>query len=299
MKKNITLVVLLISITQLVIAQTKVFREVSEEISSQISTITQDNALVGYLVFTELEKASADSFNYKITILDENLNDIGTLNFRHEKLYLKAVSFEQDVLCIAYLKTNFLHKEFKNRKEFQSELPKAKNSFMLQFVGLDGHIIQYSNVKLDLKTDVVGYQPKMMPTAKLKNELQLKNISQKGFVMAYGDDSKNNVLTYDLRGSQTWEKTIKSDLQGINLVTSNHNVYVLTKGNDPMYEGGYELLGFNTDDNTSYPKYVLKDKNGNSLKVLSFGNEPNSGKPYLAGTILDAKKGNKSSTVNM
>jgi len=44
MKKNITLVVLLISITQLVIAQTKVFREVSEEISSQISTITQDNA---------------------------------------------------------------------------------------------------------------------------------------------------------------------------------------------------------------------------------------------------------------
>ena len=297
MKKNITLVVLLISITQLVIAQTKVFREVSEEISSQISTITQDNALVGYLVFTELEKASADSFNYKITILDENLNDIGTLNFRHEKLYLKAVSFEQDVLCIAYLKTNFLHKEFKNRKEFQSELPKAKNSFMLQFVGLDGHIIQYSNVKLDLKTDVVGYQPKMMPTAKLKNELQLKNISQKGFVMAYGDDSKNNVLTYDLRGSQTWEKTIKSDLQGINLVTSNHNVYVLTKENDPMYEGGYELLGFNTDDNTSYPKYVLKDKNGNSLKVLSFGNEPNSGKPYLAGTILDAKKGNKSSTV--
>ena len=297
MKKNLTLLVLLIGITQFVIAQTKVFREVSDEISSQISTITQDNNLVGYLVFTELEKASADSFNYKITILDENLNDIGSLNFRHEKLYLRAVSFEQDVLCIAYLKTNFLHREFKNRKEFQSELPKARNSFLLQFVSLDGHIIKSSNIKLDLKTDVVGYVPKMIPTAKLKNELQLKNISQKGFVMAYGDESKNNVLTYDLKGSQTWEKAIKSDLQDINLVTSNHNVYVLTKETDKMYEGGYELLGFNTDDNSSYPKYVLKDKNGNSLKVLSFGNEPVSGKPYLAGVILDPNKGNSGSTI--
>src|SRR6476646_1788058 len=115
MKKHLTVLVLLITITHILVAQTKVFREVSEEISSQVSAITQDNALVGYLVFTELEKANADSFNYKLSILDENLYDIGSLNFRQEKLYLRAVSFEQDVLCIAYLKTNFLFKEFKNR----------------------------------------------------------------------------------------------------------------------------------------------------------------------------------------
>src|ERR1700712_1156476 len=79
-------------------AQTKVFKEVNDDISSQIRTIVQDNALVGYIVFTQLEKASADSFNYKITIMDENLNDIEAINFREQKLVLQGVSLEQDVL---------------------------------------------------------------------------------------------------------------------------------------------------------------------------------------------------------
>jgi len=63
-------------------AQTKVFKEVGEDISTQVKPIMQDNAVVGYLAFTRLEKASADSFNYRLTIMDENLNDIGAVNFR-------------------------------------------------------------------------------------------------------------------------------------------------------------------------------------------------------------------------
>jgi hypothetical protein len=64
-------------------AQTKVFKEVGEDISAKMKAITQDNALVGYLAFTRLEKTDADSFNYRLTPMDENLNDIGTVNFRH------------------------------------------------------------------------------------------------------------------------------------------------------------------------------------------------------------------------
>src|SRR5450432_2299884 len=81
-------------------AQTKVFKEVGEDMSMQMSAILQDGSLVGYLAFTQLERASADSFNYKITIMDENLNDIGTINFREQKLILKAVCLEQDILCV-------------------------------------------------------------------------------------------------------------------------------------------------------------------------------------------------------
>src|ERR1700727_3845780 len=86
-------------------AQTKVFKEVGEDISTQIKAITQDNALVGYLAFTRLEKADADSFNYRVTIMDENLHDIGTVNFRQENLELQAVSFEQNVLCLGYVQS--------------------------------------------------------------------------------------------------------------------------------------------------------------------------------------------------
>ena len=67
-------------------AQTKVFKEVGEDITTEIKAITQDNALVGYLAFTRLEKADANSFNYRLTIMDENLNDIGAVNFRQESL---------------------------------------------------------------------------------------------------------------------------------------------------------------------------------------------------------------------
>src|SRR5215211_1229401 len=108
--------------------QTKVFREVSEEISSEVKTIRQDNALVGYVVFTQLEKASADSFNYKITLMDENLNDIGVVNFREIKLFLYGVTLEQDVLCLAYFKSNFYFKEFTSKKDYKQAEQNEKTS---------------------------------------------------------------------------------------------------------------------------------------------------------------------------
>jgi hypothetical protein len=86
-------------------AQVKIFKEVGEEISTQIKAISQDNALVGYLAFTRLEKADADSFNYRVTIMDENLHDIGTVNFRQENLDLQGVSFGENVLCLGYVQS--------------------------------------------------------------------------------------------------------------------------------------------------------------------------------------------------
>ena len=46
-------------------AQTKIFKEISDDIATQTRPIIQDNSLVGYVVFTRLEKASEDSFNYR------------------------------------------------------------------------------------------------------------------------------------------------------------------------------------------------------------------------------------------
>ena len=74
--KNILLIAALVATTLSGYSQSKVFKEVSEDVTSQIKAITQDGNLVGYLVFTELEKASEKTFNYKLTIMEENLNDI-------------------------------------------------------------------------------------------------------------------------------------------------------------------------------------------------------------------------------
>src|ERR1700733_12381008 len=124
-------------------AQTKVFKEVGEDISTQIKAITQDNALVGYLAFTRLEKADADSFNYRVTIMDENLRDIGTVNFRQENLELQAVSFEQNVLCLGYVQSPLAGGEsVRTRKDYKKAEDAATSSHILvQFINLNGKII--------------------------------------------------------------------------------------------------------------------------------------------------------------
>jgi hypothetical protein len=295
MKTTLTLIALSFSVlfTQ---AQTKVFREVSEEISSQIRTIRQDNVLVGYVVFTQLEKSDADSFNYKITIMDENLNDIGTINFREIKLFLQSVSFEQDVLCLAYVKTNILGNEYKNLREFRANSPKGKNSVLMQFLGLDGKIIKSQSIPVDIKvSDYYGsYSTRVLAGGKLAHQIQLHNVTGKGFACFYGDDNKNNLRIYDAKGNQFWHKLVKEEgVQGFTLLTSNDNVFLLAKKNDKMAEGGFELLGYKVSDSSSFPKYILKDKQGNPLKVISFANDPTTGQPFLSGSIIHASKGNK------
>src|SRR4051812_30319638 len=76
-------------------AQTKILKEIGEDMSTQIKAITQDNALVGYLAFTRLEKADADSFNYKLTIMTKTLKVIGFEKLKQGELVLQTVPFER------------------------------------------------------------------------------------------------------------------------------------------------------------------------------------------------------------
>lgn len=278
-------------------AQTKVFREVSEEISSEVKTIRQDNNLVGYLVFTQLEKASADSFNYKIAIMDENLNDIGTINFREIKLDLQAVSFEQDVLCLAYLKSNVYDSKYRGRKAFDETLKKLKTSVFMQFVSLDGKIIKSNSYDIEFTPKPASYYIREYyitgtTPGILKHSLQLSNIPQKGFACFYGDYHKSILLIFNPAGEVLWQKNTTEQAQAFGLLASKQGIYLMVKKKEDKTEGGFELLGYNVNDGSVFPKYTLKDKQGNSLKVITFDNDPVSGKPYITGNIIDDRKGN-------
>lgn len=301
--KNTIYALLLTLFTTNAHAQTKVFKEVSEDISSQLAPIIQDGKLVGYLFFTTLEKTSADSFNYKLSIMDENLNDIGTVNFQQEHLDLKEVAFEQDILCLAYIKSNFVGKEFRNGKEFKRETANAKTSLFAQFVDLNGKIVGTSTTVMDVKPEsdyVYGgyYRTKLYGNGRLKHPLELKNIPGKGFACFYGDDNRNNLLVFSTAGKKIWQNQIREDATDFNMLTSGTEIDLLAKKADDMKEGGYEILSFNSSDSSTYPKFILKDKNGNSLKVLAFDNDPATGKPYVSGMIIDAKNGNRFVTGN-
>ncbi len=276
-------------------AQSKIFKEVSDEISSKMKVITQDNNLVGYLVFTQLEKTSEDSFNYKITIMDENLNDIGTVNFKEEKLDLQAVSFESDVLCLAYLKSNIMDATFKNNRSYKKEAEDAKQAIVTQFLGLDGKIIKTNQISADVKTSVytttIHGKITKAGSASLAHDIQLRNVTGKGFVCFYGDQSGNNLITYDLAGNKVWKKRAE-EADDYGVMTSGNNIYLLSKKKGDMLQGGYKVNGYGFADSTKYDAYELKDKQGNELRVLYFDNDPLTGKPVLAGNIIDPKKGN-------
>ncbi len=290
--KKILLLALLITTAHFANAQSKVFKEVNDEISTQIKLIRQDNSLVGYLAFTTLEKASSDSFNYKLTIMDENLNDIGTVSFRDEKLYLHDVSFEQDVLCLAYYKSNISGQDYTKKSDFKKQVSTAKNYIVTQFLGLDGKIIKTNSIVADSKikaSDYSSFGSNYTIYGDLKHRIQLKNIPQKGFACFYGDE-KNNLLSFDTKGTQLWKKTVP-EKDAYSLMTSTDNVYLLSKQKDKMVEGGYELFGFDVADGKAYDAYALKDKKGNSLKLISLDYDPTTGKPFLSGNIINPDLG--------
>jgi hypothetical protein len=292
MKISILAVLLCVTVQQ-TFAQTKVFREVSEEVSSQMHIIRQDGSLVGYLVFTELEKANADSFNYKLSIMDENLNDIGKVEFREQKLNLRSVAFENDMLCLAYIKSNILGVEFKSMKEARNARSNGKNWIFTQFVDLNGKIVKTNSLETQLDYNEPTWKTMRAVTiaAGLKHDIQLSNISGKGFALFYGDESKNNLLMYDEKGKQVFMEQIKETAAAFGMLTAGANIHLLYKKSGTAEgEGGFELIGFNTADSTRFPKYALKDKKLNQLKVLAFDIDPATNKPYISGNIINGTR---------
>ena len=292
MKKTVLLMLCSIVFMCSTKAQSKVFKEVGEGISTQFKTIVQDNALVGYLVFTELEKASEDSFNYRINIMDENLNDIGTVNFREEKLLLGDVAFDQDVLCLAYFKSNTLGKEFKNLKAYNKAGLVDSNYVFTQFLNLDGKIIKTNSIPVDIKNGTYT-SDKTRITGGLKKGIQLTNVPDKGFVCFYGENSKNDLVTFNASGNQVWKKQL-DDADNFFVLASKEDIYVLAKHKDsdnPL--GGWDLRGYGFSDSAVYDKYSLQDQQGNSLTVSGFGNDPITGHPYLSGQIINEERRQK------
>lgn len=289
MRKTILLLGLALSGCLVLRAQSKVFKEVGEEISSQIKIIRQDNALVGYLAFTQLEKASADSFNYRISIMDENLNDIGKVNFRDESLDLQSVSFESDVLCLAFLRSNAIGKSFKNRKELKSLKANVRNAVVTRFLSLDGKTLALNSIDADVDTDR-DHWGRNIVGGELHQSIQLVNIPQKGFTCFYGDESDNYLVAYDLKGNQLWKKGVGRLAKAYYLMGSADGSYLLSKKEGDKLEGGYEIAGYSHDSKMAFEKLAMKDKQGNSLKVLGFDNDPVSGKPYVTGVIINPER---------
>jgi len=274
-------------------AQTKVFKEVSEDISTQIKAITQDNALVGYLAFTRLEKASADSFNYRVTIMDENLNDIGAVNFRQAWLELQNVTFEQNVLCLGYIQSPLEGvTSIRTMRDYKKAEDAANSShILLQFISLDGKVINTYYREANLQMAPVGRANafSVKVGGYLKYGMQIRNIPNKGFCLFYGDDMKQDLVIFDTKGDLTSEQSAPM-ANHYHLRTSAEKVYLLMKDDGRAPEGGYKLYIYSAKDLYAENNFDLRDANGDWMKVLAFENDPATGDPFIAGCIINPQR---------
>jgi hypothetical protein len=275
-------------------AQKKVFKAVSEDISSQFKPIYQDYTLVGYVAFTQLEKVSTDSFSYRLTIMDENLNDIGVVNLRDHKLILHGARMEQDVLSLCYLKSNFYNNVFANRQEYLDAIKNDQTSVFFQFLNLNGKITKTTSLPVQLYHEVVPRKSNIKDLyvgGGLKGPIQFLNITGKGFAAFYRDDEKNNLVTLNTRGDILWQKQIKVEAYALTLLTSGLDVYVLGFKLGDMLHRGYELYGYNASDPTiSSSLRINHDDQGNRYSIDNFGVDPATGKPYISGYTVTDKK---------
>jgi hypothetical protein len=277
-------------------AQTKLFKEVGEDMSTQIKAISQDNALVGYLAFTRLERADADSFNYRVTIMDENLIDIGTVNFRQCNLDLQAVSFEENVLCLGYVQSPLAGGEsVRTRKDYKKAEDAALSSHILvQFINLNGKIINSYYKEVNLKTETLTnrntFSSAMKVLGYLKYGMQIRNIPNGGFSLFYGDDLKQNLVVFDGRGDLTHERPAEGLADHYYLRTSATDIYLLMKNDIRTPEGGFKLYLYSAKDLGIENNFDLRDGNDNPLKVLSFDNDPVTGDAFIAGCIINPKR---------
>jgi hypothetical protein len=278
-------------------AQTKVFKEVGEDISTQIKAIAQDNVLVGYLAFTRLEKADADSFNYRLTIMDENLNEIGAVNFRQESLDLQTVSFDQNVLCLGYVQSPLAGGETVNPREYHKLTDAATSSHILvQFINLNGKVINtyyrevnlntaaaYANARVfsGIKLRVLGY---------LKYGMQIRNIPNIGFSVFYGDGLGQWLLSFDTKGELTHEQEVTAFGDRYYLRVSGTDIYLLVKADVHVPQGGYKLYVYSAKDLSAENNFDLRDASGDWLTVLSFDNDPATGDAFIAGCIINPKR---------
>ncbi len=292
MKKYFFCFVAFSTFTFLANAQSKVFKEVGDEIRTQIQPIRQDQSLVGYLTLSQLEKASEDSFNYRLVIMDENLNDIGKLEFREQNLDLQAVAFDQDVICLGYFKSNLHGKTYKTKNLFEAAKSAGTSAVLLQFLTLDGKIVKSAFIKTSAKVEGTTLYNSKANRAKMQlaKSIQVSNVSQKGFTCFFEDDKQGSLAAFDASGTQLWKKELAGKTLHEYILASGDDVYLLSQHTD-REEGGWEVKGYGFATASEYDKMELKDKQGNALKVLGYGNNPVTGKPYLSGTVINPKTG--------
>ena len=270
MKSKLTLLALLFSWG--VFAQSKVFENVVEvELQSTVE-ITNNKQIVGYAFFYKIDKMKRSDL-YRLSILDENLKEIGSNEFEGAKdLVIKKAAYESNLILLSFVD--------KSKKDGYEKF--------IKIFDLKGK--ELANIPYDperRKTGMFGAALAAQMDAYYEGT---ENIEGKGFVSVYQNKAKTggaDIQMISLTGKLKWEQNItaeKGDRTDLYLVSTTSNSVIFFQmdrsgvmARDPLIylvglsaETGKQLFKKPMDvKGISYEPMLIKTATDGKLKIVS------------------------------
>ncbi|MGG9971581.1 DUF6770 family protein [Ferruginibacter sp. SUN002] len=270
--KKITLTLLTFFVCFNVFSQSKVFDNVVDvELQSSVE-ITNNKQIVGYALFYKIDKMKKSAL-YRLSILDENLKEIGSNEFEGGKdLLLVRAVYESSHLLLSFYD-----------EDKYSDFTRFVKVFDLK--GKETGMVPYDpeKVKKGMFGAAVAAQMEMIYDG-------TDNIEGKGFVTVYQSKAKTggiDVQMIDVNGKLKWEKNItadKGDRADLYLLATTPNTilfFEMDRGSVMARDAEIFLVGLSVADGKqlfkkpmdingiTYEPMLIKKSTDNKLKIVS------------------------------
>jgi hypothetical protein len=269
-KSSLLFLTLILSVT--IFAQSKIFENVLEvELQSSVE-ITNNKQIVGYALFYKIDKMKKSAL-YRLSILDENLKEIGSNEFEggREMVLRRAVYESNNILLSFYDKDKYEDYE---------------------------RFVKVFDLKGKLK-GTISYDPekvkKGMFGAAVAAQMETiyegtENIEGKGFVTLYQSKAKTggvDIQMIDNNGKLKWEKNIsadkgdRTDLYLLGTTTNTVLLFQMDRGSIMARDASIFLVGLNATDgkdlfkkpldinDITYEPVLIKNSTDGKLKIVS------------------------------
>lgn len=295
--KMFVAVSLAFAITASLNAQKKVFTEVGNEISTTTRSIVQDGNVIGYLLFTQLERVSSDSFSYVIKVLDENLNDIGKVEFNDQNLKLQSVTYQNDLIHMAFFKTNLKYE--KKSKDLKEIVNNEKSFIQIKSINLEGKIIYNYQKPLNIKESVKNISIYNFNLALLKSPIQLSANGNNGLIASYKDDDNYEILSLNSKLELVWNKKLNYDgLYNYVLLTAKNCNIISEKVDFNVKQTFLTVFELETGKEILKKQNVVDKKTNLYLNILGIEKDPKSGDLVIMGKTYVEGRNKFKHTVN-
>ena len=270
--KRITLTLLAFLLCFNVFSQSKVFDNVVDiELRSSVE-ITNNKQIVGYALFYKIDKMKKAAM-YRLSILDENLKEIGSNEFEGGKdLELRRAVYESNHLLLSFYD--------KNKHDDYERFVK-----IFDLKGKETGMIPYDPEKV--KKGMFG----AAAAAQMEQIYEgTDNIESKGFITVYQSKAKTggvDIQMIDNNGKLKWEKNItadKGDRADLYLLSTTPNTAIffeMDRGSIMARDAEIFLVGLSVTDGKqlfkkpmdikgiTYEPMLIKKASDGTLKIVS------------------------------